>query len=166
MRKYKKTNRKNNKTRKARKSRKYIKHKFRQIGAGNIACLYDLQAKYGKDVFYTDHYHFGEVYSDAIKIKNKYPGVKILIEELPNKIPNFDLGNKDLDNLICDELNAIQRMIPEFQNIFLPLLIKCSRYPYDFFCKDKLHYDFLLEYLGCLISFMNPGKMKATEVSY
>jgi hypothetical protein len=158
MRKYKKTNRKINKkkskTRKSRKSRKSRKYKFRQIGGSPTQCLVALQRRYG-EVFYTKYYTFDEVYSEAIEIKNEYPGVKELINQFKQGIPNFVLGNKELDSFICGKLRTIQEEIPKLQNILLPLLMRCN-YPYDFFCKDEVHYNFLLDYLDCLIRFMEP----------
>jgi hypothetical protein len=164
MRKYKKTNRKFNKkkskTRKARKSRKYIKHRFNQFG-GNRACLDALQAKYGQ-VFWTGGITIQQIYDDALNIRQ--PEVIQLIRQVRERIPTIKKlnysgapGKAEITRLICVELQKIKDMLGEERsiNIFRPTLTFCSNFKSGFLGGyNSSHYNFLLEYLDCLINIM------------
>ena len=168
MRKYKKTNQKKkqkSKTRKARKSRKYIKHNFKQFG-GNRACLDALRAKYGQDVFWTGGVTIQQIYDDALNVRQ--PEVIELIRQVRDEILTIKIDTKfsavysapnkaEVTRLICVELKKITDMLGEerSRNILRPTLMLCGNWSgvlgeYN----NSPHYNFLLEYLDCLINIM------------
>jgi len=167
MRKYKKTNQKINKkkskTRKARKSRKYIKHKFKQFG-GNRACLDALQAKYGQ-VFWTGGITIQQIYDDAVNIRQ--PEVIQLIRQVRDEILTIKIDTKfsavysapnkaEVTRLICVELKKITDMLGEerSRNILRPTLTLCGNWAGVLGEYNSPYYNFLLEYLDCLINIM------------
>jgi|688.fasta_scaffold423933_2 hypothetical protein len=175
MRKYKRTHRKmykkNSRNRRTRKTRKIRKNWFNKIG-GNRACLDALQAKYGQ-VFWTGGITIQQIYDDALNIRS--PEVIQLIREVRARIPIIKSSMKgavysppnkaELSRLICAELNKITNMLGEERSAII--MRTTLRYCGKFYGGGILgeynspHYNFLLEYLDCLINIMEFSLLQA-----
>jgi hypothetical protein len=155
-------------TRTRSKTRKNIKHRLNKIG-GNRDCLDALQAKYGQ-VFWTGGITIQQIYNDALNIRS--PEVIQLIREVRARIPiiknrfasvNSGPNRAELSRLICVELKKITDALGEerSRNIFRTTL----RYQGhgglvlgDYYSPN---YNFLLEYLDCLINIMEFSLLQA-----
>jgi hypothetical protein len=156
------------KTSKNRRTKITRKNRFNKSG-GNRACLDALQVKYGA-VFWTGGITIQQIYNDALNIRN--PDVIQLIREVRARIPiiknrfasvNSGPNRAELSRLICVELKKITDALGEerSRNIFRTTL----RYQGhgglvlgDYYSPN---YNFLLEYLDCLINIMEFSLLQA-----
>ena len=160
--------RKTSKNRRTKITRKNIKHRFNKIG-GNRACLDALRVKYG-DVFWTGGITIQQIYDDALNIRN--PDIIQLIRQVRERIPiiknrfasvNSGPNRAELSRLICVELKNITDALGEerSRNIFRTTLRYQGHGGLVLCDYNSPNYNFLLEYLDCLINIMEFSLLQA-----